>query len=173
MAYAMSETPDAARPVGTSAAETGLRPLRWLLHLWFRLTRGLTVGVRAAVLDADGRVFLVRHSYVPGWHLPGGGVEPGETLLQALAKELMEEGQLRIDSPPELYGVYLNTTVTNRDHIAVYVVRSFTVLGPRPPDREIVETGFFPLAALPEGTTQATRRRLQEIAEARVPDSFW
>jgi 8-oxo-dGTP pyrophosphatase MutT (NUDIX family) len=161
------------KPANPGASETGFRPLRWLVHLWFRLTRGLTVGVRAAVLDGENRVFLVRHSYVPGWHLPGGGVEPGETLLDALAKELMEEGCLRLDGPPSLHGVYLNTTVTTRDHIAVYVVRSFTVIGPRLPDREIVEAGFFARDALPEGTTQATRRRLREITEGEAPDPYW
>jgi ADP-ribose pyrophosphatase YjhB (NUDIX family) len=155
------------------ATETGFRPLRWLLHLWFRLTRGLTVGVRGVVLDSQRRVFLVRHSYVPGWHLPGGGVEPGETLEQALAKELAEEGHIQLNGPPILHGIYLNTTVTNRDHVAVFILRDFAVTGVRRPDREIVETGFFPLDALPEGTTQATRRRLREIAEGRAPDASW
>jgi hypothetical protein len=38
---------------------------------WFRLRRPLTLGVRAAVFDGEGRIALVRHTYTPGWHLPG------------------------------------------------------------------------------------------------------
>jgi len=41
--------------------------IRRLLHFYWRLARGLTVGVRALVVDAEGRVFLVKHSYVSGW----------------------------------------------------------------------------------------------------------
>ena len=42
----------------------------------------MTLGVRGVVLDGEDRVFLVKHSYVAGWHLPGGGVEVGETFLE-------------------------------------------------------------------------------------------
>src|SRR4051794_35665582 len=53
--------------------------LRQVLHFYWWLSRGMTLGVRAVVLDDNNRVFLVKHSYVDGWHLPGGGVEVGET----------------------------------------------------------------------------------------------
>ena len=67
---------DVEKPINrlVRAAEPALRRL---LHLHWRFSRGLTLGVRAVVIDAGGKVFLVRHSYVSGWHLPGGGVEPG------------------------------------------------------------------------------------------------
>ena len=74
--------------------------LRRLLHFHWRLSRGLTLGVRAVVIDAAGKVFLVRHSYVSGWHLPGGGVERGETLRDALERELIEEGNIRLVDAP-------------------------------------------------------------------------
>src|ERR1700688_4305261 len=84
-----------------------LEPLvRRCLHLYWRFSRGLTVGVRGLVFDPQGRVFVIKHSYVPGWHLPGGGVETEETLLIALARELREEGNIELIDPPVLYGIY-------------------------------------------------------------------
>src|SRR5215471_12497064 len=79
-----------------------------VMHSYWRFSRGTTLGVRAMVVDGTGRIFLIKHSYVEGWHLPGGGVETGETLLEALARELAEEGNIRIATTPQLYGVYFN-----------------------------------------------------------------
>src|ERR1700733_6593589 len=137
--------------------------IRRVLHFYWRFARGLTVGVRALVLDAEGRVFLVKHSYVDGWHLPGGGVEPGETLLAALARELLEEGNIALSSTPQLFAIYFNRSVGRRDHVALYVVRSFRQDAPPRPNHEIVAHGFFPPAALPQDTTPATRERIGEV----------
>ena len=93
--------------------------IRRLLHVFWRFSRGLTVGVRAVVVDADGGIFLVAHSYVSGWHLPGGGVEAGETLTAALKRELREEGNIELIDPPRLFGVYFNRRATRRDHVAL------------------------------------------------------
>jgi ADP-ribose pyrophosphatase YjhB (NUDIX family) len=147
--------------------------LRRLLHFYWRFARGLTIGVRAVVIDAQGSVFLVRHSYIAGWHLPGGGVETSETLLTALTRELREEGNIELIDPPRLFGVYFNRRISRRDHVALYVVRSFRQSAPPRPDREIVAHGFFAPAALPDGTGRATRERLAEVLQGRAPAQFW
>ncbi|MFZ0763994.1 MAG: NUDIX domain-containing protein, partial [Bradyrhizobium sp.] len=99
--------------------------LRRLFHLYWRFARGMTLGVRGVVLDAENRVFLVKHSYISGWHLPGGGVETGETFREALQRELVEEGRIELVGEPALFGVYLNSHISRRDHVAVYLVRQF------------------------------------------------
>ncbi|MBF2715338.1 NUDIX domain-containing protein [Agrobacterium vitis] len=143
-----------------------------LLHIYFAITRGMTLGVRAACFDDQGRIFLVRHTYLPGWYMPGGGVERGETASQALQKELREEGNLVMTAPPVLLQSYLNRTASRRDHVLFYrtLVRQ---TAPRLPDREIAESGFFALDALPEGITPATRRRLAELVTDGPYADLW
>jgi ADP-ribose pyrophosphatase YjhB (NUDIX family) len=135
--------------------------------------RPMTLGVRGVVLDADNRVMLVRHSYVPGFYLPGGGVEPGETLAEALGRELTEECGVRLTGAPTLRGVYLNRRSSRRDHVALFVVRNFDYDGPRPPDHEILEADFFSINALPPETTPATRARLAEIVADAPAAPYW
>ncbi|MEH3125004.1 NUDIX domain-containing protein [Agrobacterium cavarae] len=132
----------------------------------------MTLGVRAACFDDEGRIFLVRHTYVSGWHMPGGGVERGETGLQALHKEIREESNLVATSVPQLVHVYFNNRTSDRDHVLFYrlSVRQTAV---KVPDREIAESGFFPLDALPDGTTPATRRRLADLTGDVLPDDYW
>ena len=144
-----------------------------LFHLYFVATRPMTLGVRAAVFDEAGRVFLVRHTYVPGWHFPGGGVEPGETALDALSRELLEEGAIALKEEPRLHGFYFNGSVSRRDHVAFYVVQRFTQAAPPAPNREIAETGFFACDNLPEGASRATRARLNEILKDAAPTRLW
>jgi 8-oxo-dGTP pyrophosphatase MutT (NUDIX family) len=131
---------------------------------WSRFRRGMTLGVRGAVFDTDGRILLVRHSYVPGWYMPGGGVEPGEAMQDALSRELIEEGGIALTGPARLFGLYWNVRASARDHVALYVCRDWEQAKPPPRTMEIVDSGFFARDALPDGTTDATRRRLAEIA---------
>ncbi len=103
-----------------------LEPLiRRLLHFYWRFSRAATLGARAMVIDGAGRIFLIKHSYVDGWHLPGGGVETGESFLDALARELAEEGNILMTAPPALHGIFFNKRASRRDHVALYIVREF------------------------------------------------
>ncbi|GAA5541281.1 MULTISPECIES: NUDIX domain-containing protein [Brucella/Ochrobactrum group] len=151
-----------------------MRFRHFIFHSYFLLRRPMTLGVRAIVYDEkNNSVFLVRHTYVPGWQLPGGGVDSGETFQQALEKELREEGNIILKSRPQLLALYKNAHASPRDHVALYVCRSFEQLAPKEPDREIAESGFFPLDDLPEGTTASTKRRLQEALYDLEPLPMW
>ena len=126
------------------------------------------------MIDGEGRVLLVRHTYVSGWHLPGGGVEPGETAIDALRRELLEEGSVDVVGEPRLHGIFHNTSTTRRDHVVVYVVRAFASHGAKAPDREIAEAAFLPAVATSgRGRRAATRARLDEIATGTPPAIFW
>lgn len=151
----------------------GEKLLIGLLHRYFMISRGMTMGVRAACYDTQGRIFLVRHSYISGWHMPGGGIERGETASDALVKELREEGNLELTEPPELFHVYFNRVTSRRDHVVFYRCRNVRQTAARPPDREIVESGFFPVDRLPDGVTDATNRRLVELTGKHLPDDHW
>ena len=147
--------------------------LRRLFHLYWRFARGMTLGVRGVVLDGDAKVFLVRHSYVSGWHLPGGGVEVGETFGDALRRELMEEGRIEVAGEPALHGLFFNSHVSRRDHVAVYVVRHFRQDRMPEANHEIVACGFFEAGALPDGTTEGTRLRIEEVLDGKAPIATW
>jgi 8-oxo-dGTP pyrophosphatase MutT (NUDIX family) len=147
--------------------------LRRIFHLYWRLARGMTLGVRAVVLDRDDKVFLVKHSYVAGWHLPGGGVEVGESFGEALRRELMEEGRIECLGEPALHGLFFNSHVSRRDHVAVYVVRDFRQIAEPVPDREIVAHGFFGFDELPNDTTASTRARIFEVIAGAPLTEEW
>jgi ADP-ribose pyrophosphatase YjhB (NUDIX family) len=93
-------------------------------------------------------------------------------VLDALAKELREEGHLVARGEPELFHVYHNRNTSRRDHVLFFRVL-VEQTSPRSPDYEIAESGFFPLDALPEGVTEATLRRLKELAGEAEKSKFW
>lgn len=129
------------------------------------------MGAQALVVDAEGRVLLVRHGYRPGWHFPGGGVEKDETLAEALVRELEEETGIVPEGPAELVGVYAHFDVFPGDHIALFLVRQWRQPKVPEPSYEIAEQGFFALDRLPPGTTRGTRDRIAEVLQGQRPRS--
>jgi ADP-ribose pyrophosphatase YjhB (NUDIX family) len=157
-----------------SAIRIALEPaIRRVLHFYWRFARAATLGARAVVVDTRGQVFLIKHSYVGGWHLPGGGVETGETMLEAVKRELREEGNIEIAGVPVLHGIFHNAHASKRDHVALYIVRDFRQDAPPKPNFEIVAHGFFALDALPADTTRGTRARLDEIFHGAPVSEQW
>ncbi len=145
----------------------------FVLQRYWRWSRGLTLGAQGLVIDADSRVLLVLHGYKPGWSIPGGGVEFGETALAALTRELAEETGVVPTAPPELYGLYSNAARFPGDHVAFYLVRQWERAAIPAPNREIVAQDFFALDRLPQPLSPGTQRRLAEVFHAAPRDAIW
>ena len=105
-----------------------------VLHFYWRIARGMTLGVRGCVVDEAGRLLLIRHSYTPGWHFPGGGVEVGQTLEEALAMELREEANVEMTGSPALRASAIAWKVALRDGSIARLV-PVTTRAPKSPYR--------------------------------------
>lgn len=145
---------------------------RPLFFFWSRLTRGKTLGVRIVATDAEDRVLLVRHTYLDGWYLPGGGVDRGETLEAAAVRELREETGYVARSRPMLVSMHSNHRFMPGDYVALFRVAGAEA-GPRKSQLEIEEARFFPLDALPEDLNRGSAARLAELFGGAEPDADW
>jgi len=147
--------------------------LRRLYQPLMRLSRGQTLGANCALIDSSGQVLLVRHSYVPGWSFPGGGVERGETVMRALKRELAEEVGVELEAAPRLHGVFANFELFPGDHVAFFVAERWRQIGAPKRNLEIVEQRLFARDEWPETATPSTRRRLAELYEGAEISDRW
>lgn len=136
------------------------------------VSKRMTLGARGVLIDGN-KILLIRHTYVPGWQFPGGGVDPGETMQNAMEREVFEETGYRVTGDVELFGIYHNNHVTNRDHVALYVSRSFEVSRPFEPNYEIAEMGWFDYRSLPVDMANSAVRRVAEIFGEGAQSPNW
>ena len=143
-----------------------------VFRTYWRFSRAATLGVRGIACNQAGHVMLVKHTYLRGWHLPGGGVERGETAPHAIAREMEEEAGIEAIATPTIFALYSNHANFAGDHIGLYRLATWKPCPPRA-DNEIAERGFFDPAHLPEGTTPATKRRLAEVFGGAAVSAVW
>lgn len=147
--------------------------VRRVVHTIALFTRPMTLGARILITDDEDRILLLEHTYVPGWYLPGGGVDRGETTFAAANRELVEETGIAADGL-SLFGFYYNVSGSRRDHVALFIAKGWTRKKDiQVPNAEIRQIGFFPRNSLPEGTTSSTRRRLAEVFDQAPVSEYW
>jgi dihydroneopterin aldolase len=150
--------PDIDLPVEFSAA-TVERGGRWAASRY--------VGAAAVIVDSEGRVLLVRHTYGRlNWELPGGLSEPGESFVETALRELREETGLR-GVPERLTGIYYDP-----DEDAHHLVFRCAVVdgaAPAPSSPEISDCAWFAADALPHPTSDFTARRIQDALAGGPP----
>lgn len=124
-----------------------------------------------AIVECGGRVVVVRHSYLPGLHLPGGGVDRGEHPAAAIVREMREEIGLVHSAPPQFVGLFIHKVGLVTNHIALYRLAeaefSFR------PGLEIRECRLIDPANPPDGVSGATRRRLTEYCTGLAGPGAW
>jgi len=151
---------------------TPLPGLLWRLRQgWLALFRPFRLGVRTLVTDEAGRILLVRHSYRPGWHFPGGGVKKWETLPEAAIRETEEEAGVRIRRLDRLVGVYANFGIGYCDHVALFTASDWHPAAGE--SLEIAEVRFFSPDQVPADASPPTQRRLGEVLGGKPADTHW
>ena len=125
------------------------------------------VGVGALIVDPHGQVFLARRGRLAKnerglWEFPGGSVEFGETLAQALQREMLEEYGIQIQVGP-LLDVFDHILPDEGQHWVSPTYLCEIVSGePRILEPEkCSETGWFSLDEIPADLTVITRNNLE------------
>jgi ADP-ribose pyrophosphatase YjhB (NUDIX family) len=121
------------------------------LQQYWRLSRALSLGVKAVVLDGDDRVLLVRTADGPAWSLPSANVLRGETAEDALRRMLAHDFSILLEAPPAFIGLQALPAERPNAHWTILAARQWRQNAP-PSDRGTpsLEAGHFDAARPPQ-----------------------
>jgi 8-oxo-dGTP pyrophosphatase MutT (NUDIX family) len=136
----------------------------------FSVLSKTTVGARILLIN-DGKILLVKHTYMPGWYTIGGGVDASESPLQAIHRELKEEVGVTLKEPPKLFSVYHSVKQNRDDYVVLYVANDFEQQEVH--SNEILDKKWFKLDLLPEDISPATKRRIDEYLGKIIISDKW
>lgn len=151
----------------------------WVYKIVTKITKKIqylsgskTLGARAIVLNKEGNILLVKHTYQDHWYIPGGGVDKGETVKDALIRELKEEVGLEVgEDEPVLFGIYYHTYMDVPDYPVIYIVKNYIQKSSN--SGEIEQMDWFSYEALPEMISLGTKRRLDEYFGTLPQSQHW
>lgn len=118
-----------------------------------------TVGVFATLFDDQGRVLLVEQAYgQKAWTQPGGGLEVGETPVEGVLREILEE----TGCTAEVTGFVGTYVSVFRADVVLHFEARIVERGPWEPGGEIAARGFFTQTDLPAHMRLHTRARVAD-----------
>lgn len=134
------------------------------------ILRRPVVGIAAAARTADGRWVLVKRTDTGQWALPGGTLEWGEPLREAIARELAEEAGVEVQELGELTGVYSSPERDLRFHAVTIVVQARVSEPKHPPvnPAEIAEVKLFRTHELPSELAHGMTDMLQNARGSQI-----
>src|SRR2546422_6418576 len=118
--------------------------------------------------DRDGNLLVVRKTYGPSkgmWTIPSGYVEPRESVVQTIEREVTEETGIKGRAGPIL-GVRNRVTESANDTFLVFAM-TYASGEPRPDRVEVSEAAFRPLSELTtsEASAPFTRAIIPKLAQ--------
>jgi len=135
------------------------------------------LGVNIAILQ-EGKVLLTRRTDFEVWCLPGGEVDPGESLAQAAIREAHEETGLEVELT-RLVGVYSRPAWINGGmHVVLFAAR-VTGGSLKIQESEVLEAGYFAPGEIPGPLVFGHGERIQDAFSgvgggvARLQDAAW